>query len=327
MPAQNYMLIDALVHLTASTCRGPTCHRRIGSPNACTQCHTDHKPEWAADALDGWYGRDWRFRMHYGATLHAGMTQGAEGIPPSFEAGDEPQPAAIVRAAAATLAQGQPRQGTARDGEKLIADADPSVRIAAIGLSDVLERAARLRLIAPLLSDPIRGVRIEAARALADVPLAEVAPDRVDAMRRALGEYEASLQLDADWPTANVNLGNLRLRQRRFDEAAAAYQRALSLDPRLSAAYVNLADLHRQQGRDAEGESILHQGLQVMPNAAELHHTLGLLLVRRGEQGGGVELPGRQARAAERALRLRLRDRAVLDGSASRGPGGATRCG
>jgi hypothetical protein len=80
MPAQNYMLIDARRDHSFRLPR-PDLSSSIGSPNACMQCHTDHKPEWAADALDGWYGRDWRFRMHYGATLHAGMTQGAKGFP------------------------------------------------------------------------------------------------------------------------------------------------------------------------------------------------------------------------------------------------------
>jgi predicted CXXCH cytochrome family protein len=302
MPAQNYMVIDARRDHSFRLPR-PDLSSSIGSPNACMQCHADRTPEWAADAIDGWYGRAWRSRLHYGATLHAGMTQGAKGLPDLLKlAADSGQPA-IVRAAAATLAQGQPRQGTARDAEKLVADADPSVRIAAIGLADGLERAPRLRLVAPLLSDPIRGVRIEAARTLADVPSAEVPPDRADAMRKALAEYEASLQLDADWPTANMNLGNLRLRQRRFDEAAAAYRRALSLDPRLTGAYVNSADLYRQQGRDADGEGILRQGLQLMPDAAELHHTLGLLLVRKGDRAGGIEQLGEAAKLAPQSAR------------------------
>ena len=48
---------------------------------ACTQCHADRKPEWAAAAMDQWYGKTWRERRHYGTTLHAGATQGAKALP------------------------------------------------------------------------------------------------------------------------------------------------------------------------------------------------------------------------------------------------------
>ncbi|MFX8852507.1 hypothetical protein ABTM75_19410, partial [Acinetobacter baumannii] len=88
-----------------------------------------------------------------------------------------------------------------------------------VGLADGLDQPSRVRLLGPLLTDPILAVRIDAARMLADVPAARLPPDQVSARDHAIQEYEASLQLDADWPTANVSLGNLRLRQARFDEA------------------------------------------------------------------------------------------------------------
>src|SRR5207244_4664951 len=106
--------------------------------------------------------------------------------------------------------------------------------------------------------------------------------------QRALVEYEASLLRDADWPMASVTLGNLRLRQGRVDEARAAFERAIVLDPRFAGAYVNLADSYRQQGRDDNGESVLRRGLSVLPRAADLHHALGLLLVRKGDKSAAL---------------------------------------
>ena len=85
--------------------------------------------------------------------------------------------------------------------------------------------------------------------------------DRRDARDRALKEYVDSLKADADWPSANVNLGNLYLRQRRVDDAIVAFQRALSLDPLFTGATLNLADAYRQTGREAEGEKLLRDGI------------------------------------------------------------------
>ena len=107
--------------------------------------------------------------------------------------------------------------------------------------------------------------------------------------RTATSEYVESLRLDADWPTANVNLGNLRMRQSRPEEAIAAYERALALDPRFAGAYVNLADAYRQQKRESDGEKVLRRGLALLPRAADLHHALGLLLVRKGDKAAALK--------------------------------------
>jgi len=77
--------------------------------------------------------------------------------------------------------------------------------------------------------------------------------------------------------------------RRETEEAIAAYERALFLDPSFIGAYVNLADAYRQQGRDAESEKLLRRGLMLLPRAPDLHHALGLLLVRKGDKGAAIK--------------------------------------
>jgi predicted CXXCH cytochrome family protein len=74
-PKQNYMVIDGR-HDHSFRLPRPDLSRLLGSPNACTQCHQNRSPEWAAAAMDKWYGKTWRKRPHYGTTLHAGASQG-----------------------------------------------------------------------------------------------------------------------------------------------------------------------------------------------------------------------------------------------------------
>ena len=52
------------------------------------------------------------------------------------------------------------------------------------------------------------------------------------------------------------------------------------MEPGYAPAYANLADLYRTQGRDDEGERVLREGLLAAPDSAEIHHAMGLLLVR-----------------------------------------------
>jgi tetratricopeptide (TPR) repeat protein len=270
----------------------------LGSPNACTQCHRDRQPQWAAAAMDRWYGKAWRERPHYGKTLHAARTQGARALPDLLQLAASPSAAAIVRATAATLAQPYANPATLPAASALLQETDPSLRIAALGLLASAEPAKRVLAAAPLLSDAVRGVRIEAANVLADLPDSQLPADRRAARQAAQQEYEAALALEADWPSGQVNLGNLRLRQGRSDEAVAAFERAISLDRQFPDAYVNLADCWRQQGREAAAAEVLRRGIAELPRDADLHHALGLLLVRTGQAPAAVNELGLAARLA-----------------------------
>jgi tetratricopeptide (TPR) repeat protein len=281
MPAQNYMVVDPRRDHSLRIPR-PDLSTKLGSPNACTQCHTDRKPEWAAAAMDGWYGKTWRDRPQYGVTLHAAATQGAKALPSLLTLADDPTLPSIVKATAASLAQPNIRPGHLPAVRKLAGNFDPDMRIAALGMAERFEPTVRVQIATPLLMDAVRGVRIEAARVLADVADDQLSSDQRRQREQVTNEYVASLQQDADWPAANVNLGNLRLRQGRPDEAIALFERALTLDPRFAGAYVNLADTYRQSGREIDAEKVLRRGLAQVPRSAELHHALGLLLVRKG---------------------------------------------
>jgi predicted CXXCH cytochrome family protein len=282
-PEQNYMVNDGR-HDHSFRLPRPDLSLSLGSPNACTQCHQQRKPGWAATTLDKWYGKTWRNRLHYGTVLHAGAMQGAKALPTLLELAQDSAGPAIVRATALTLIT--PLMGPEQlvFARQQLKDPDPSVRIAALGLLESVDPINRALSVSPLLTDPVRGVRIEAARILADVPDSQIAATRLSARNSALAEYLDYLKLNADWPAENINLGNLYLRQGKIDEAIAVYQRAITLDPLFVGAYANLADAYRQQSRDDEGEKQLRKGLSLIPDAADLHHALGLLLVRKGDK-------------------------------------------
>jgi len=333
MPTQNYMVIHARQDHSMRVPR-PDLSLSLGSPNACTQCHADKKPQWAASAMDQWYGKEWRKRPHFGTILHAGTTQGVRGLPGLLDLANSQTAPGIVRAAAATLAQAYANPGTLAAARTLLKDTDPLVRIAALGMIEPMDRINRVLSVAPSLSDPVRGVRVEAARILADVPDSQISAAQRAAREAALKELETSLELEADWPTGSVNLGNLRLRQGRAAEAVVAFKRAVALDPGFPGGYINLADAWRQQGREAEAEKVLRQGLAVIPRDADLHHALGLLLTRKGEKGPALNefveaarlAPGNARYAYVKAIALHSAGRrdealAVLRSASKRHPG------
>jgi tetratricopeptide (TPR) repeat protein len=239
--------------------------------------------------MDKWYGKSWRERPHYGTTLLAGATLGIKALPALLELAQNPDSPALVRATAVSLIRPLMSPELLTFARLQLKDADASVRIAGLGLIELVEPINRILSASPLLADPVRGVRIEAARVLADLQESQISESHLESYRRALTEYLDYLKLNADWPTESVNLGNLYLRQGKIEAAIAAYQRALMLDSKFRGAYVNLADAYRQQGRDDEGEKQLRKGLSLSPDAADLHHALGLLLVRRGDKSTALQ--------------------------------------
>jgi predicted CXXCH cytochrome family protein len=287
-PEQNYMVIDGR-HDHSFRLPRPDLSLSLGSPNACTQCHQKRKPEWAAAAMDKWYGKSWRSRPQYGTALQTLTTQGIKALPALLELAQDSASPAIVRATAMTLVSPMMRPELLTFARQQLQDADPSVRIAALGLIESVDPVNRVLSASPLLADPIRGVRIEAARILADVPDSQISASRLNARKSTMIEYLDYLKLNADWPAENVNLGNLYMRQGKVEAAITAYQRALMLDPGFAGAYVNLADAYRQQGRDDEGEKQLRKGLSLLPNMADLHHALGLLLVRQTDKTAALQ--------------------------------------
>jgi tetratricopeptide (TPR) repeat protein len=297
MPERNYMVVDARRDHAIRVPR-PDLSDTLGTPNACNRCHTDRKASWAATAMDSWYGTGWRARPQTGSTLHAGAAQGVAALPSLMALAEDPALAPIVRATALTLAQPHLQAPALPALRKLLAHPDPLLRAAAAGSLEPFDPPTRVAAAAPLLADPVRGVRVEAARVLADVPDEQIPVEWRSARGPALKEYVDSLKADADWAASNVNLGNLYLRQGRLDEAIAAYQRALVLDELYPGGYLNLADAYRQARRDADGEKTLRAAMARMPRNADFHHALGLLLVRKGDKPAALQSLAQAARLA-----------------------------
>ena len=294
MPARTYMQVDDRRDHSFRVPR-PDLSLTVGTPNACNSCHDDESPAWAVTRLEEWYG-EWSPGPHYGEALHAGRT-GAVGASAALAAlaSDLEQPP-IVRATALTQLGpplGTEQQAALRTG---FADSSPLVRWGALRAVQAMPFEARLPLVAPLLADPTRLVREQAALALAAVPSSRLRSDQQNALGRALSEYRTSQLFSADRPESYFNLGVLAYQRARFEESERHYQKALEIDARFIPALVNLVDLYKEQQREEEGERLLRLGLSLSPESAELHFGLGLLLIRTGLPHLGLS---RLRRAAE----------------------------
>jgi predicted CXXCH cytochrome family protein len=281
-PARTYMVVDPRRDHSFRIPR-PDVSVAISTPNACNQCHSKQIPKWAADAVAKWYGPNRRQEPHYGVALDAGRHAKPGAVPGLIRlAGDASQPA-IVRATALDLLSRYPGRSALMALQNGLRDTDPLVRRAAVAGQERLAPAERVAALSPMLADPVRAVRIEAARLLAPAA-SSLAAERKPAFDRALAEFEAAQRENADRPESLANLGNLYSSRGDAARAEEAYRKAIALDVRFVPAYVNLADLYRAGRRDADAERVLRDGLRMVPNATALREALGFTLVRQGKK-------------------------------------------
>lgn len=277
MPQATYMVVDPRRDHSLRVPR-PDESVALGVPNACNQCHTRQDANWAAAAVRGWLGRDARGFQGFATTFHAADAGRPAAASLRAIVDDLAQPPSVRASALERLAQAD--GADAALSQRAARDAQPLLRLAAVHAAETLPQQQQTPVLAPLLADPLRALRIEAARALAGLPLD--AAQRA-AWQQAADEYVATLRYTSDRPEARTALGSFYARLGRHDDAQMAFREALALDAAHEPAYLNAADALRAQGREADARGMLEQGLAQVPQGAALHHAFGLALVRAGQ--------------------------------------------
>ena len=277
MPANAYMQIDPRRDHGLRPPR-PDLSVAIGTPNACNGCHRDHDARWAAARLKALWG-DNPDRLHRYASAFAAADSGAAdaGAPLRAVVAAADQPA-IARASA--LARLDANQGADLEAIANAAhDGSPLVRLGTVEALTHASPDAQRTIGAPLLSDPIRAVRLEAAKMLAG-DIDGASPQQRSAFEAAATEFVASQRFNADRPEARSALGTFEIRQGDFAHGVKDLRSSIALDPTFAGAYLDLADAFRDAGREADTDATLREGLARLPRDATLHHALGLSLVR-----------------------------------------------
>jgi predicted CXXCH cytochrome family protein len=279
MPENTYMVVDRR-HDHSFRVPRPDLSVKLGTPNACNDCHADKSAQWAASAIEAWHGVNRKGFQKYAEAFHSAWNDQADAA--ALLAVVAPDANAPPFARASALSELAPHLSPANINlaRSALADPDPMVRIGALDMLANVSTAQIWPLVSPLLSDSNRGVRIRAAALLAAVPTAsQPAADR-ESFERAAAEFIAAQRLNADRPEARSALGNFYARRGLSADAETEYKAALRLSPQYAPAAINLADLYRQLGRDQDGESVLRAAIATSPQDAGLHHALGLALTR-----------------------------------------------
>jgi len=252
----------------------PEMTSRFGAPNACTTCHEDKSPEWAASIMDRWYGNGDRRRavVAMADSLYRAGAGDTAALPDVARLAVDRSHGAPIRASAAEfvgqlLVRRAPLSGApppafpappARPAfviNALIgaaADPEPIVRIAAVRALAHVDDPRVAPVLAAHLADAARLVRTGAAEGLLNRGVASLEGTQGQALARAQDEWAESLRTFNDVASDHATLGWLEAARGRADQAAAELNTAISLDPRDARPHVYLGILAAQAGHSEE---------------------------------------------------------------------------
>ncbi|BBO78079.1 hypothetical protein DSCW_54960 [Desulfosarcina widdelii] len=301
MPGRHYMGIDYRPDHSFRLPR-PDLTLEMGVPNACDRCHVNKTTQWSVDAMAKWYGQTQR--PHYGEVLDAGRQRHPEALDALVSlAGDRLYPT-IVRATALSELAGYGGDKVLSQFAAALNDEDSMVRQTAVRQLPQPDPAERLKLLSPMLYDPVRAVRNEAAAALAAIPREKLPADTRRQFEKALAEYLRAMERTADFAPSRHNLGNLYINLQDPARAEQHYLKAIAIDREFYPAKVNLAMLYNRQGKNDDAERLLREVVTDHPNFYEIKYSLGLLLAEENRLEESVVFLGDAAAGLPQRSRI-----------------------
>jgi tetratricopeptide repeat protein/HEAT repeat protein/doubled CXXCH motif protein/cytochrome c554/c'-like protein len=267
----------------------PELTARYGVPNACTTCHEEKSPEWAAQKMDEWYGDGDRRRaaVALSDTMYAAGTGDATVLPKVAALAVDRSHGALVRASAAEFAgqlivkeltvhrsspSVQPSDGARGVGAAITnaligaaSDSEPMVRATAVRSLGLMSDVKLVPILVAHLVDSARVVRVRAAEALLNLSIETLDGPAGDALRAAQDEWIDGLRSFEDAAYNHVTLARLLAARGQTADAARELTTAARLDPSDARPFVSLGVMSARAGRYEEAARHFRKAKSLSP--------------------------------------------------------------
>ena len=264
MPEKAYMGIDLRSDHSFRIPR-PDLGAETDSPDTCTSCHDDQSQDWAADRIAQWYPDSKNRGWHYGQTIAKAQKYPEAARPDLVDLATDTTQAGIVRATALFLMQGQADGELAEATKEILADPNPLVRALASPIQRGADEQIRLSRLLPLLSDPVRSVRLAAVKEMLGISPEILSPSQRAVVNEAMVEWRTSLLNKLDFPETHLVMGGMALTMRNFDAAVGAFQQVVELDPQRIEAWRILVRLTDALQGPKAARQVLKQAMARVP--------------------------------------------------------------
>jgi len=275
MPGAYFMGIDRRFDHSFRVPR-PDLSLELGTPNACTNCHDDKTAEWALKYVNKWYGE--KKKSHYG-TIFNDANNNKPGTDSALihiiNSNLYPE---IVKATAIEHLAKYPTLASNQIIVQSLNNFDPLIRYSALyNYYNELDSNVIFTNLLPLLNDPIKAIRIEAANQLSLFNANRFSKQQYEALQKALAEYKRALEYVSDFPSGSYNLGNYYMKRNDLTNAIIAYKQAIAIDNLFYPAKSNLAMIYYQQGNLNEAAKLFQEMINTNPEVIDGYYYLSLL--------------------------------------------------
>ncbi len=237
-----------------------------GAPDACTDCHADKNPDWAAQTIATWFPQGKWQRPHYGATLAAGQRNPQAAAPRLLALAQQDDQPALVRATALWLLGPGATSLELEDLAEFLTHEDPMMRAGAVQAMRQRAPVGIASYLITALKDDVAMVRLAAARAILSQSPARMAASLKPHLRRAYAELGTVAQNQMDFPETHLQLGGYAMVAGNLRAAIPALTEAVRLDPQNTQAWASLVRMTAQAEGAAAANRVLRKALRFNPN-------------------------------------------------------------
>jgi predicted CXXCH cytochrome family protein len=286
-----------------------------GTPNACTQCHTDKDDAWAWEHYKKRHGAP--KATHFSELLAPALTGDPHGFETLLELTKDTIYPEIARASAVSAMRNYIDETAINTLISFLNDESPLVRGATVDVLNEVNSANVSSYILPLLKDTKRSVRVKAFMAIAALDVSQIPEAYIGVYKKVEKEFNTHLESTSDFAggrakkalyyakkgdTQNaivwyekaiaidslnnmmrMNLANLYYRNKQYNEAETAFQLIIKQEPEFAQTYYSYALLLAELNKTKAAITQMEQAIRYMPNNTRFYYNLSLLYDKNGD--------------------------------------------
>jgi len=249
---------------------------QYATTNACNNCHKDKTAKWASEAVVKWYGP--KRKYHFAEDLIPGSLLNDKSEAHLVKLLNDTAVPAIIKATSIHYLGNIATQTSVNTILSYLNNNDAQIRYQS--LKSLLNQASSIpdkNLIANMLTDKVRSVRIAAAELMGSIGTDQLTEQQNAAYNNAKAELEKHLLHNADFAHGNIAIADHYAHNNDFTNAEKFYLRALKKDSLANLARLNLAIAYSTQGKNKEAVKTLQNAIHTDPKNGQAWYNIALL--------------------------------------------------
>lgn len=254
----------------------PDLSLKYGTPNACTQCHTDKSDEWALENFKKNHGEP--KENHFSDLLAPGLTGSPHGLEDLFKLANDHSYPEIARASAVKGISNYMNSNSIDAMLGFLKDESSLVKAATLDVLGTMQTNDYVNYFLPLLKDTKRSVRVKAFFAIGSLDENQIPTEYQEVYKKVKIEFETSLNVTSDFVGGRIRKADYILKKGNLAEAIKGYESALQIDNINNIIRTNLANLYYRNKEFSKAEAAFKTIIKQEPAYSETYYSYALLL-------------------------------------------------